>query len=385
MLPPEIFDIIGDFLYDDKQSLLACSLCRSLLPSTRYHLFSDLSIQPCTKQVLGLIDILQSSLNTIAPYVERLMFTNLTQCVFVAGVADVENAIRKMPRILSLLPYARCVRISNTNFEQVPQEITRCLISYLRPSIIIELHSLHFYRFSEFADLVCSLPNLQSVEVKRLTWTHSGRSVSHLGRVSSAVEWHVLEFERGENLRDLTEWLGAHHPTPIIRSFYYDAASQSEVSPLRALFCKVAPFLRCLQISFPAFADGRSVSDSLHDLIDLRECTSLRSLRYRHLFPNEAVTTTISPWIFQILKQIPSNSLEDIGFELMLPTSEDETCLKELDWSGISSVLSGKEFKYLRSIQLSMTVGSGFDCAQAVRVILDRMSGFKHALRWEAV
>lgn len=97
--------------------------------------------------------------------------------------------------------------------------------------------------------------------------------------------------------------------------------------------------------------------------------------------------TTISPWISQILKQIPSNSLEDIGFELMLPTSTsgDETSLKELDWSGISSILSSKEFRYLRSIQLNMTVGSGFDCAHAVRFILDRMSGFKHALKLETV
>jgi len=387
MLPAEIFDIIGDFLHDDKQSLLACSLCRPLLPIARYHLFSELSVQPQTTKILSLLDILQSTLNTIAPFVRRLAFINLERWVFVAGVSDIVNAIRKMPRILSLLPYACSLRISNTNFENVPREITRCLVSYLHTFINLELHSLHFYRFSELADLVCSFPMLQRVELKRLTWTHTGRGVSTLGRVSSKVEWHVLELKREENLKDLVEWLGAHYPTPIIHSFYYDATSSSGLYQLRALLRRIAPSLRYLQVSFPAFADSEHTSDALHDFIDLQQCTSLRSLRYKQilLLPNDAATTLISPWISEMLSQIPSDSLEDIGFELMLPTSGDETCLKELDWTGISSVLSRKEFRYLRSIQFSMTVGSGFNCVHGASYILDRMSRFKHALRLQMV
>ncbi|GAW02852.1 hypothetical protein LENED_004529 [Lentinula edodes] len=224
---------------------------------------------------------------------------------------------------------------------------------------------------------------LDRVELKRLTWTHNGRGVSNLGRVSSHVEWHILELRHGKNLRDLAEWLGAHNPTPIIRSFYYDATSQSEVYHLRNLLRRIAPSLRYLQVSFPVFADNRSKSDALRDFIDLQECTSLRSLRYKHilLMPDDAVTTMISPWVSQMLSQIPSDSLEDVGFELMLPNSGDETCLKQLDWSGISSALSRKEFRYLRSIQFSMSAGTGFNSACATNYILDRMPSFKHALR----
>ncbi|KAJ3805492.1 hypothetical protein F5876DRAFT_81732 [Lentinula aff. lateritia] len=383
MFPAEIFDTIGDFLYDDRHSLLACGLCRPLLPSTRYHLFSELSVQLSAQRVTSLTKIIKSTCNTISPYVQRVVFNDLARWVFVAGVSDIESAIRKMPRVLSMLPAARCMRISNTDFEHVPQEVIRCLVSYLHSFVNLELHSLHFYRFSEFADLVCSLPMLERVELKRLTWTHNGRGVSNLGRVSSHVEWHILELRHGKNLRDLAEWLGAHNPTPIIRSFYYDATSQSEVYHLRNLLRKIAPSLRYLQVSFPVFADNRSKSDTLRDFIDLQECTSLRSLRYKHILltPDDAVTTMISPWVSQILSQIPSDSLEDVGFELMLPNSGDETCLKELDWSGISSALSRKEFRYLRSIQFSMSAGTAFNSACAANYILDRMPSFKHALR----
>lgn len=268
MLPAEIFDTIGDFLYDDRHSLLACGLCRPLLPSTRYHLFSDLSVQLSAQRVTSLTRIIKSTCNTISPYVQRVVFNDLARWVFVAGVSDIECAIRKMPRVLSMLPAARCVRISNTDFEHVPQEIIRCLVSYLHPFVNLELHSLHFYRFSEFADLVCSLPMLERVELKRLTWTHNGRGVSNLGRVSSHVEWHILELRHGKNLRDLAEWLGAHNPTPIIRSFYYDATSQSEVYQLRNLLRRIAPSLRYLQVSFPVFADNRSKSGQCYSLHD---------------------------------------------------------------------------------------------------------------------
>ncbi|KIK67214.1 hypothetical protein GYMLUDRAFT_857810 [Collybiopsis luxurians FD-317 M1] len=229
MLPAEIFDIVADFLHADKPSLIACSLCRPLLPSARYHLFSEVSIQPRTERVLALLNTLLSPSNTISPYVERITFTDLTRCIYVAGISDVKHAIRKMPRVLAMLPYASRVRISNTDFEHIPQEITHCLVTYLQAFASLELHSLHFFRFSEFADLVCAFPQLRRIEIKRLTWTHNGRSAMKLGRVTSDVEWHVLELRRGEHLSDLAEWLEAHHPAPIIRSFYYDAAFQPEV------------------------------------------------------------------------------------------------------------------------------------------------------------
>ncbi|KAJ4467024.1 hypothetical protein J3R30DRAFT_3411905 [Lentinula aciculospora] len=384
MLPAEIFDAIGDFLYNDEHSLLACSLCRPLLPSTRYHLFSELFMQLRTKKMASLANILRSTCNTISPYVQRVVFDDLTRWVFVAGVSDIENAIRKMPRILSMLPHAEYVRISNTDFEHVPQEIIRCLVSYFHSFANVELHTLHFYRFSEFADLVCSFPTLERVELKQLTWTHSGRGVSNLGRVSSHVEWHVLELKRGENLRELAEWLGVHNPTPIIRSFCYSAASQSEVYQLGNLLRRIAPSLRYLQISFPVSADYER--DTLHNFIDLQECTALRSLQYKHilLVPDHAMNTMISLWVSQILSQIPSDSLEDVVFELMLP-SGDETCLKELDWSGISSVFSRKEFRYLRSIHFNMNAGTTFSCAHAANYIFDRMPSFRHALRVQMV
>jgi hypothetical protein len=44
-LPAELMDRIIDFLHSDKRTLSACSLvCKSWVPSSRYHLFRDLTI-----------------------------------------------------------------------------------------------------------------------------------------------------------------------------------------------------------------------------------------------------------------------------------------------------------------------------------------------------
>lgn len=163
-------------------------------------------------------------------------------------------------------------------------------------------------------------------------------------------------------------------------------------SPLPSVICRShsrrLPIARAQAVGIIALRnlvpDAKlALSDTLRDFIDLQECTSLRSLRYKHILlcASDAATTFLGPWVSEILSQIPSDSLEDIGFELMLPTSRDEGCLKELDWTGISTVLSRKEFRYLRSIQFSMTIGSAF-MEQATFWTVCRDLNMRRGYRW---
>jgi len=100
------------------------------------------------------------------------------------------------------------------------------------------------------------------------------------------------------------------------------------------------------------------------------------------LFPGDVVTSLISPWLSTSLSQVRSDLLETIDFELMVPTYGDETCLKELDWAGISSVLLQKQFRYLKTIRFSVNMcpGTTFDSSRAVNFIMDQLSPFKHFL-----
>ncbi|THU91954.1 hypothetical protein K435DRAFT_780461 [Dendrothele bispora CBS 962.96] len=380
--PAEIFDLIVDHLYDDRNTLLACSLCRELQPASRFHLFSDLSIKPFPEDLLTLIDILCSPNNTMAIYVQRLVFSDLTKFVLYHGVSDMSRALRFIPRLISFIPQVKTLHLLNTDFEHLPQDIIHSLLSHFTTFTDVRLQFLHFYRFSEFVELACSFPVLERIEIKRLTWTHNGRNALSLRRMPSVgVQWDILELKRGGNLRDLAEWLAVHDNPPQLRSLCYDAASATEVSYLRQLVQRTASSLRNLQVSFPIFVDSARVSETLHEFINLNDCTSLRSLHYKHvlIYPGDAVTSLISPWLSASLSQVRSDLLETIDFELMVPTYGDETCLQELDWEGISKVLLEKQFKYLKMIRFNvcMCPGTSFDSSRAAKFIMDQLSPFK--------
>lgn len=264
IFPPEIIDAIVDYLHNDKMALLACSLCRDFIPSSRYHLFSEIIIQPRTTDLFILLDLLSSPHGHIAPYARRLVFDNITKFIYCYGVEDVAHAIRNIPRLTSCLPFVKSLRISNTDFEQVPQEITTHLVSHLRHFRDLHLNSLHFYRFSEFVDLVSAFSSLETIYIKRLTWTHNGRTVLSLRRASPKLTWHIKAVRRGGNLSDLAEWLNAHEPIPIVRSLYYDAGCAKEADFIGRLLQRTAPSLRHLQVSFPVFSDSVRVSGMCH-------------------------------------------------------------------------------------------------------------------------
>ena len=62
IFPPEIFSCIIDELFDDKKTLMDCSLvCRAWVPGCRYHLFSEVMLCPDTwwqaSQCLDVLDL----------------------------------------------------------------------------------------------------------------------------------------------------------------------------------------------------------------------------------------------------------------------------------------------------------------------------------------
>jgi hypothetical protein len=70
-LPAELTDSIIDFLHDDEESLINCSLvCKAFLPVTRFHIFRNLLLDQWN--VVGFIDLITQSSATVAPYVHRL-------------------------------------------------------------------------------------------------------------------------------------------------------------------------------------------------------------------------------------------------------------------------------------------------------------------------
>ena len=66
-IPQELCDMIIDFLHDDVEELCSAGLvCKSWLPASRFHLFSEIWLGPKDKDAL---DVICAEGSTIPPYI----------------------------------------------------------------------------------------------------------------------------------------------------------------------------------------------------------------------------------------------------------------------------------------------------------------------------
>lgn len=117
-IPPEIFDIIIDFLYDDKRTLSACSLvCSQWLPSTKYHLFSSLRISDDgddtdynhrTQWLRPFAAFLQNPATTIRPFVKVLQ---LSPRHGRTGCPRRDCEVNELLHLVNLIPNLRSLRL----------------------------------------------------------------------------------------------------------------------------------------------------------------------------------------------------------------------------------------------------------------------------------
>jgi hypothetical protein len=74
-LPPEVIDMVIDFLHSDKRSLAACSLtCKMWLSSSRFHLFSKVLLST-KNRISSFAALFEKSFNSVAPFVQHLIIS----------------------------------------------------------------------------------------------------------------------------------------------------------------------------------------------------------------------------------------------------------------------------------------------------------------------
>ncbi|KAK0452097.1 uncharacterized protein EV420DRAFT_691786 [Desarmillaria tabescens] len=328
--PPEIIDMITDHLHASTRTLLSLSLHPSFLPSARYHLFSSLSIPLHTRGLFGLLSLLDSPHCTIKPYIQRLLFTNLTKVVATHGLADVVRAIRHLPR----LPRVSAAKFANTDFEKVPGEVLGLLMYHLRhfslSSLVLE--GLHFSRFSEVVGFLGAFSGWASVEVKRVSWTYGAGG--YVPTPLSNMEWEIADVAG-----DMLQWLAGAGAT--VHSL------EGEAEAIQDLMRSAGPSIRQLKVKL-----------SEDSLIDVSPCTSLRSL---HLyFPPMPSNDRC---IMDILSKIQSRDLQELHIGVSLPIA--------VDWDELDKILA--LHRSLRRIYLFVSRGTTqFDMGKYFAEVLPR-------------
>lgn len=259
------------------------------------------------------------------PYIQRLLFTDLTKVVAIHGLADVVRAIRNLPR----LPKVNAIKVANTHFEKVPAEVLGLLMCHLPhpglTSVILEW--LHFSRFSEVVRFLGAFRGLASVEARRVSWTYGG----YVPTPPPNVEWKIADVAG-----DMLQWLAGARAT--LNSL------EGDEETIKDLIGSTGPTVRQLRVRL-----------SENPLIDISPCTSLRSL---HLYfpPTPSKVHDITG----TLSKIQSRDLHELYIGVSLPIV--------VDWDELDKSLS--RHRSLRKI--CFVVSRGTDMGRYFAEVLPR-------------
>lgn len=110
-LPPELYDRIIDFLYDNKSTLTSCSLvCHEWSSTSRYHLFQAITIKyPITlEQLTGFLDSVSPS---VVDHVRELAVLGSNPCCSVMYDAQMHVTVRSIATCVAKLRALQALRL----------------------------------------------------------------------------------------------------------------------------------------------------------------------------------------------------------------------------------------------------------------------------------
>ncbi|KAJ7062129.1 hypothetical protein C8F01DRAFT_1251944 [Mycena amicta] len=153
--PPELEDTIIDLLHTDPPTLASCGLvCRSWLPSSRYHLYSDILL---TAQNASAFTAILASTPHIALLVRKVQ------------IRFSDATLRELVPILSELP-----RTTSLAFRPTKDEVARNLTPALLQPVLLDATRIEHLTFDfksrfdslrQVIDCVCLCPQLVSLEL----------------------------------------------------------------------------------------------------------------------------------------------------------------------------------------------------------------------------
>jgi hypothetical protein len=195
-IPQELSDIILDFLHNDVAALCSAGLvCRSWLPSSRFHLFSKSEIVIKGPDILELICAEGS---TIPPYILDLG---------ILGVGVLFETLLRLPLLNIMLRNLSSLNLSHFT-------VRNCLSRY--PSIHFVSSAIleQFETVDQAVDFIAFAPCLEVIEF----WAVCCSENSNYSSKAVAPPLRQLNSKPGPLLDNIMDWFCRCHPTPSVHT-----------------------------------------------------------------------------------------------------------------------------------------------------------------------
>jgi hypothetical protein len=247
-LPPEIIDMITDFLFDDKRALASMSLvCREFHPSARLHLFDTLTIN--ASDPLVFLEIV----SPIAPLVRRLDI-----CVDTCEGDDIWPWFEAV--LLRLSGFKHVTSLSLVNlflWEEAGNRIRRDLFAGFSGMLELSFIACYFNDSADISRLVLPFPVLERLHFENVNVCR------HLGPLD-VVPCDVRVLSRLTSLNitgvhaPITNWFLSLGTISSIRILQIIDIWDHEYASVGRIISALAPSVRHLTLGFCEIAQGVS-------------------------------------------------------------------------------------------------------------------------------
>ncbi|KAI0636457.1 hypothetical protein C8Q77DRAFT_1050271 [Trametes polyzona] len=347
IIPPELCDETIDYLWDDIDTLRACSLtCKAWLPASRFHLFRNVRLRHAD-DVFRFRSLL-SSAPGVAPCVRKLSLSADYNGATAEGAAQEDDTwVNSAASLLPLLNNISTLGLARVRWHALNDETRAAFAGVCKSVRQLFLFEVSFEASRDVVAFLSGFPALQELYFQAVSWKHdspspfdepnSPQALTDAGRMQ--LSYLFLDPKSSPTL--VTEWLLKHPEEQHLRTIQLCWRELENTKAVGDLLQASGSSLESLQVEFPA---GLSEDAVLQNHLSLAHNTGLRSLHFGGLDVRAShafLSRRLFPWVTAMLSQVRSRHLQEVSFALEIASVPD---LLALDWARIDRDLSRPEF-----------------------------------------
>ncbi|KAH9928499.1 uncharacterized protein BXZ73DRAFT_90570 [Epithele typhae] len=381
-LPPELCDETIDHLWDDIDSLRACSLtCKDWLPSSRFHLFRSVRLRHADD--LTRFRALLASAPSVALCVRKLSLNADHAGIAPDGSPRVDDGwVDATAALFPLLTHLTALALARIRWHALAPA-TRAALTAAADSIRqLFLFDVSFAASRDVILFLSAFPALRELYFQSVSWAHDSPSPfedadapADAQEPAGRMQLSYLFLDPASSPTLVTEWLLRRPDEPRLQTIQLCWRELANTKPVGDLLRASGASLETLHVEFPtgdtpdpapAPPNGPGPDPVLtfaDEDLSLAHNTALRALHFGGLDARASRAPAgrrLFPWVAAMLGALRAPRLEEVSLALEVGAPAD---LAALDWPRIDAGLCRDELRGL--------------ARELKRELAERLAGFR--------
>ncbi|KAI0636453.1 hypothetical protein C8Q77DRAFT_1092801 [Trametes polyzona] len=350
-LPQELVDQAIDHLWNDRETLSACSLvCHAWLPSARTHLFRDQRLtgaKACTR-----FEALLESVPDVARYVRKLTINEPMSATYA------QNWISRVPALVAQLHRLTTLELVGLHYVSLRNSAPETLAALSRLTALV-FADVYFDSFADVHILLSAARNIRDLCFYRVSWANpSCASYKKSLPVTAPPPLRRLVIDSWASSEMLRKWLIPSAEHLGVRTLMVRWRERESIDALNGLLRACGTALESLYLELPTSIDDVEERPTLH------HNTNLRTLEIDGL-----VVPGCVHWTSELLAGLRATHLEVLAISMLVLSIPS---VSSFDWKALDEVMGQPD---LAETKLSLTINLAVHSSNDPRLVKEAVEG----------